>query len=328
MNKAGDDRMDDQAVLTECVCAATLAPSIYNSQPWRFRIGHGRIDVLADPLRGLPAIDPDGREMHISLGAAVHNIEVLLTANGIGARVVLLPVPEQRQLVARVTGGGAVTPSLRDVAMVSAVWRRRTARVPYEDRPLNRALVDSLTAAADVEGATLSLLDDAEATGLLGLVRSADNVLRNDPEYRCELSRWTADWPDRRDGVLPDSFGPPSRDAALPMRDFGAYQPWAHREPEQFETHPVIAVLSTTGDTREDWLRAGMALQRVLLEATIAGVCASFFTQPLEVAHLRRLYDEARPQASSQMIFRLGYALQPGASPSPRRPVADVLIDD
>ena len=71
----------------------------------------------------------------------------------------------------------------------------------------------------------------------------------------------------------------------------------------------------------------GMALERVLLEATIAGVSASFFTQPLEVAHLRRLYDEGRPSISSQMIFRLGYARPPGASPSPRRPVADVLID-
>jgi hypothetical protein len=304
----------DPAVLAECVHAATLAPSIHNSQPWQFRTRRGRIEVLADDLRGLPAIDPDGREMHISLGAAVHNIEVLLTANGIRPHVTLLPDASQPQLVARVTSGGEVTPSLRDVVMVSAVMRRRTSRAPYEDRPLHRSLVDSLSQAARVEGATLDVLDDTEARGLLALVRTADGVLRDDPGYRYELVQWTSEWAGRRDGVPPASFGPTSLGEALPLRDFSAYQPWAQREPEQFETRPTIAVLSTSGDSREDWLRVGLALERVLLEATIAGVSASFFTQPLEVAHLRRLYDEGRPHTVSQMIFRLGCARQPGAS--------------
>jgi len=327
MTTTVDDRMQDQELLAECVHAATLAPSVYNSQPWRFRTGRGRIDVLSDPLRTLSAVDPDGREMHISLGAAVHNIEVVLVANGVGPNVTLLPVASRQQLVARVTGGVEVTPTLRDVAMVSALVRRRTARVPYEDRPLDPSLVDTLTLAAGVEGVTLTLLDETEARGLLDLVRTADAELRDDPGYRCELAQWTSHWAGRRDGVPPDSFGPPSADAALPLRDFGAYQPCLHRAAERFEVHPVVAVLTTAGDGRADWLRAGMALQRVLLEATIAGVSASFFTQALEVAHLRRLYDERSPHASTQMIFRLGYARPSGAS-SPRRPLAEVMVDE
>jgi hypothetical protein len=63
----------------------------------------------------------------------------------------------------------------------------------------------------------------------------------------------------------------------------------------------------------------------VLLEATIAGLSASFLTQPLEVAHLRGLYDERRPHAATQMVFRLGYARRGDAVTSPRIPVGDVL---
>jgi hypothetical protein len=141
------------------------------------------------------------------------------------------------------------------------------------------------------------------------------------------VARWTADYPNRCDGVLPGWFGAPSVDDALPMRDFGSYQPSRERIPERYEEHPTIAVLSTSRDGREEWLRAGIALQRVLLEATIAGVSASFLTQSLEVAHLRRPYGEGTSQDARHMVVRLGYAREPGPTRPPRRPVADVLIE-
>lgn len=321
------DPVDDRVLIEDCVRAATLAPSIYNSQPWRFRIHDGRMDVLADPLRSLPAVDPDGRDLHISLGAAVLNIKVMLAAHGIRPGVSLLPDLAEPDLVARIGRGGFLTPTLRDVAMVSALVRRETMRLPFEDRPLPLALVKRLTDAAVVEGARLAVLDDVDAHALLSLVRSADLRLRANPAYRAELASWTRDRPGRRDGVLPDSFGPRSHDAAMPLRDFGVCQPWLHRERVPFETNPTIAVLSTSGDGREDWLRAGMALERVLLEATIAGVSASFLTQPFEVADLRWRYEGVVSERATQMVIRLGYARKPGATRSPRRSVAEVLID-
>ncbi|HEX2174883.1 MAG TPA: nitroreductase family protein, partial [Nocardioidaceae bacterium] len=321
MTQAQEAMLPPRTVLEECVRAATLAPSIYNTQPWRFRLRPGAVEVFADTVRILPAVDPDGREMHISLGAAVLNIEVMLQAHGYCPNVTLLPDPARPDLVARVEAEGQMSPTLVDLVRVAALTRRRTTREPFTDRPLHESLVDSLTDAARLEGATFRVLDGSDSQALLALVRTADQGLRRDPAYRNEVARWTTDYPNRQDGVLPDSFGPLSADAALPVRDFGAYQPWLDREPEQYETNPTIAVLATAGDGEEDWLRAGMALQRVLLDATIAGVSASFLTQPLEVPHLRRLYDERWPHVATQMVFRLGYARQPGAATTPPRPV-------
>ena len=89
-----------------------------------------------------------------------------------------------------------------------------------------------------------------------------------------------------------------------------------------FEEEPQLAVLSTRFADRADWLRAGQALQRVLLVATIRGFAASPLTQPLEVADAWLVRDPQSGMEYPQMILRLGYGLP--VSP-PRRPVSDVL---
>ena len=92
------------------------------------------------------------------------------------------------------------------------------------------------------------------------------------------------------------------------------------REPED----PDIVVLYSRGDIAGEWLRAGMALHRVLLVATAAGVAISLLNQPVELPALRaQLRHELRIDGHPQALLRLGYA--PPAPPTPRRPVDDVL---
>ena len=49
---------------------AALAPSVHNTQPWRFVAGPHTLEVHTDPQRNLGYLDPDGRQMHISCGLA------------------------------------------------------------------------------------------------------------------------------------------------------------------------------------------------------------------------------------------------------------------
>jgi hypothetical protein len=91
-----------------------------------------------------------------------------------------------------------------------------------------------------------------------------------------------------------------------------------------FETHPQIALLGTVEDTPADWLRAGQAMQRVLLQATLDGLATSLMSQPLEWPELRpSVRDPSSAVGFVHMVFRLGYGPQGDATP--RRPVADVL---
>jgi hypothetical protein len=143
-----------------------------------------------------------------------------------------------------------------------------------------------------------------------------------------DLARWThIDAPSTgtaTEGVPDYAFGPRKRGGAAPIRDFAGNRPVADRGAAEFERNAQLAVLSTSDDRPADWLRAGQAMERVLLLATLEGLSSSFATQALEWADLRwPLRDPVSGRGHAQMVLRLGYG--PKGPETPRRPVPDVL---
>jgi nitroreductase len=312
------------AALTACVQAAIAAPSIHNSQPWLFRIRDGGIDVFADRRRQLEVIDPGGRELVLSVGAAVFNLRVAMRQQ---ARVPLLrlwPEPTEPDLVARVVPGSVADPSPALDGLAAAIPRRHTNRRPFARVVVPVSVLEELAGAARAEGATLTVAGAVARGAILALVRTAEQRLRAEGRYRTELTEWTSAGHGRRDGVPAQAFGPWDALEALPLRDFGLARPQLRRREEQFEPYPTLAVLATDGDTAEHWLRAGQALQRVLLVATVRGLAATPMSQPLEIPALRELVTETATGRWAQVILRLGYG-QP-TTPTPRRPLAEVLL--
>jgi nitroreductase len=313
-----------EADLVACVQAAIAAPSVHNSQPWRFRIRDGGIDVLADWNRRLEVIDPCGRELLISVGAAVFNLRLAMRRQGRVPTLRLSPDPAEPDLVARVVPGRPASPDPALAALADAIPRRHTNRLPFARVVIPAAVLEELGAAARMEGATLRVAGAVARGAILSLVRTAERRLRAQGIYRAELAEWTLPAQGRRDGVPPQAFGPWDALEALPLRDFGLTRPQLHRVSERFEPYPTIVVLSTDGDTVEQWLRAGQALQRVLLAATVHGLAATPMSQPLEIPALRELVTDAASNRWAQVIVRLGYA-QP-TTPTPRRPLTEVLL--
>lgn len=301
--------------------AGGRAPSLHNSQPWAFAVGERHLELYADPSRQLPRSDPTGRALMLSCGAALFNLRVAAEHFGLHPRVRLLPDKEAPTLVAvldldhrhsRPGGLGGYYRSL---------WLRRTNRRPFRDRPLPSAVIGRLAEAARVEGATLRVHDDPdEVRRVLDLLVEADRADRADLSRVAERQAWVGG-PHRDDGIPVTALGP---------RPFGraAFRDLGHavdtvRELATFERTPTIAVLSTPLDQPVDWVRAGQALERVLLEATRSGVSASFLNQPLEHRELRWLVRHPLTGVGQpHMLMRLGYGED--VPLTPRRPVSEV----
>jgi hypothetical protein len=307
----------DPTVLRQCVQTAGLAPSLHNSQPWHFQILGAGIGVFADPGRRLEALDPAGRELLISVGAALFTLRLAIRREGWIPEVTIFPDPGAPDLVARVAPGRQAEPSAAVRALAAAITQRHTNRWPFDDAVVPADVIERLTGAAAHEGALLTVAGAVSRTLILGLGHAAERQLQAHGGYRAELSQWTRPSPRRRDGIPPAAIGPWDALERLPLRDFGLLQSQPWRTTERFEAHPTIAVLATDGDGPEDWVRAGQALQRVLLVATTP------ISQPVEIPAIRELLTDTHAGRWAQMIVRLGYG--PPAAATPRRPIDEIL---
>jgi hypothetical protein len=306
--------------------AAVAAPSVYNTQPWLFRVTEREIEVYADPARRLEVADPRGRELMISIGAALFNLRVAMLADGRTPLVRLLPDADDGNLVARVRPGNAVAVSETVRLLAEAIPRRHTNRRPFEPIPVPPEVIADLCAAAAVEAGELVVADAPLRDAVLGVVRAAEHMHRRDPNYYMELADWVPNGRSRSDGVPPETFGPWSALEVVPLRDFGLVKPVPRRETTEYESEPTIALLYSHGDDRKQWVRTGQALERTLLTASVRGLASTLMTQPIEIPRLREVFTVSATGAVAQAVVRFGYG--PPSAPSPRRALSSVLLND
>lgn len=325
----------DQQLARALVAAAIQAPSVHNTQPWRFVAREDRLEVWADPARRLPILDPSGRALHLSCGAALALAEVYAGAHAVGCTLRPFPTAgEPDHLADLVLDGPEGAPQDRDLAEALPV--RRTDRRPFDPRPVPAELLSALARAAEHAGCWLKVVEsvDDRATVAVALAR-AEEALAAEPTYRDELAAWTGRDEESGDGLPASATSGPAaseRGSSFRLRDFtaGIEQTPADEGGAELPPpaeHPAIVVVGTAADDPSSWLTAGRAVGRLLLTATARGLACSPMTQALEVADTRaRLARDLGLVGHPQMVLRVGY---PGGPPQQggarRRAVDDVL---
>jgi len=314
----------DDGIVRRMVEAAGAAPSIHNTQPWRFRVvGDDLMEVHGDPDRMLWAADARGRALHLSCGAALFNLRLAIRAAG--AKPLVWPLPDpvgEPTLIASIQlgEGRPATPAERE--LFESIWQRHTSRAPFSGRHIPDAVWLGLERAAGAEFAVLRLLGPVDAARVLDLAAYAEHELAKDFDHRVEMARWIGT--DGDDGVPPPALGARPDHEPAPVRDLGRASPATPLPAASYEPQPQLAVLATAHDEPGDWLRAGQALQRVLLTATANGLAASFLYQTIELHDMRQGDQEWWPWPECpQIVIRFGYG--PQGADSPRRRVDDII---
>jgi hypothetical protein len=285
--------LPDEVVLRRAVDGAARAPSVHDSQPWRWRVGPDGADLFAHPPAGAAE---DDRDVLLSCGAVLHHLLVALAGLGSSARVDRLPDPDRPDHLARVRPVDA-PPSTGAARLAGAIGERRTDRRRFSSRPPDAAVLDVLVRTAGSWGAHLHVVGPGDARRrLVELMGRAVPLRRQQADYAAALARHTGG---------PAGVGP--------------------RDPHSVEhvDASVLAVLSGLDDDRLHVLRAGEAMSAVLLAATDLGLATTPMSRPLaaprtrasiasQVLHLR---------SSPQAVLRVGlpHPLSPALPPTPRR---------
>jgi nitroreductase len=324
--------MTDEEIVRYVVARAVWAPSVHNTQPWRFTADGPQVSLHADAGRRLAVADPDGREMMISCGAALFNIRLALRSLDWIPQTRLLPDPAQPALVAQVSWRERAAVDEFERRLSSHVLTRRTHRGAFDPEPLPPDTLAALRDAAAREGAALRIVaDDGRRATLAAAVQSAEHQLRRDGERLRELARWTpAPGSVRYDGVPATSY--PARaertQPYFPGRDFARGHDWGMPPLSPAMSHRaagVAALLTTTGDSPADWVHAGQALQRILLTASVCGTAVALHSQPLELPWLREfLRTQLSDGACPHLVLRIGLVTQ--VAVSVRRDPGEVLF--
>lgn len=312
---------------------AILAPSGHNTQPWRFRVGAGHLDVLADRSRALQVVDPYDRELLISCAAALECFVVAAHYFSLAVRVDCTLDPADPDRIARLHVGAGAAPSDTDSALFKAIVARRTHRVAFDMAPLPPEFARHAHSMAAALGIELKLLESLSARAAIAdLVAEGDHLQFNDPRFRRELATWVRSKQlGSHDGLSGASFGMPdvlSGVGRLVIRTFDIGDGMAAADQAKILSGSAALLVIASDENPHGWIHSGRTLARISLWATSLGLSVSYLNQPIEMPTLRpELQAAAGVTGVPQLLLRIGHA-DSIPEPSARRPVAEVMVGD
>lgn len=315
-------------VIRKAVELACRAPSLHNSQPWRWVADGSTLHIFADIGRLMSAADPLGREIILSCGAALDHFVAAMAAAGWHTAVRRFPDQYEPFHVATMDFRPAATnANAVGIVRADAISRRRTDRRPFGP-PTDWQRWEILLRQAMIPYQVMFdvVLDDARPK-LAEASRLTEEIRQNDPTYDAELSWWTSSFV--RDEGIPQSALISATEAAHVdvAREFPATAR-ADEVPDEGVDRAKIVVLSTHHeDARLDVLRCGEALSSLLLECTAAGLATCTLTHMTELAPSREIVRQLTGQhGMPQVLVRIGKTPTTGSvAPTRRRPLDDVL---
>lgn len=309
----------------DVVIAACRAPSIQNTQPWRWRVAEGRIDLYADRSRQLRVADPDGRSMLLSCGAALHHARVAAAAGGFATEVERLPSgPDADHLATVHLTPAPVTPEALEAARV--LWLRCTDRRRFTTWPVPRERLIQLAGQAGGAGAeAIALTEVAAMLRTALLVGRATAHQQEDDALRGEQRRWLAT--DAPNFVPRRALVGESNEGAAVSTSLAAPTGRRRSVSEPVMASDGLLVMATEHDNVMARFLAGEALSRMWLAATAGGLSVVPLGQVVEVEETRialaRMIDRV-----PQILVRVGWQQigRHGLGRVPRRPLEEVLI--
>ena len=309
------------------VAQAVKAPSGHNTQPWKFRQSESAVEIYPDFDRRLPVVDPDDRELFVSLGCAVENLCLAAQAKGYESAV-------------SVGDTGIITVSLMEKADVkpnplfNQIDVRQTNRSVYTGEEIALEALRKLQSVCCEKGISVHYyahrtkqFNDIEQYVLQGNMRQMQNKA-----FKAELKSWMRFNKKHQDQILDGLsyavFGAPNvpRWMAEPIMSMAINAKTQNKaDCEKIASASHLVLFTARENSRCEWVGLGRTLQRFLLTATELGIVHAYLNQPNEEAEIASEMTRTLGLAGEYptILLRIGYGKRQAYSK--RRAVKDVI---
>jgi nitroreductase len=315
-------------VIRDAVRLACRAPSLHNSQPWRWVAEDAALQLWADLCRAMTATDHTGRELTLSCGAVLDHLRVAIAAAGWESASERFPNPRNPNHLATLQFRPMEAATKADQLRADAIRRRRTDRLPFEAPAKWPALQSELCRAVIPYDMLLDVVADDERSNLAEASRLTETLRRYDTTYLSELRWWTSPFESDATHVPESALVSTSEAARVDVARAFPPAGGGHRRATIDHDRSKILVLSTYDDDPWSVLRCGEALSAVLLECTMAGMATCTLTHMTEMTESRNIVAQITGTVGQpQLLIRVGRspAHEQHVEPTPRRPLTEVL---
>lgn len=319
--------VNDESHMHALIHYATLAANGHNTQPWKFAPGQNVIDIYPDYSRELPVVDPQHRELWISLGCALENLLLAAQALGFAGTVTY---PESKDMIRIHLNSDTPQPT----PLFKAIPVRQNTRSEFDGKPIPSADLDQILSIPMEPGIRFRFV--SPENGLETLVDYVNQGCLNqyaNTAFVKELIEWLRfnrkDALATKDGLYSVCSGNPEVPAWLGRMFVAGSRPQqqADADVKKLRSSSAAIVIASETEDKTAWVRTGQVYERLALKTTAMGIKSAFLNQPVEVPDLRSQFQSAigLDNALPQLLVRLGYA---DAMPqSLRRSVEQVLIE-
>lgn len=321
-----DNNLTGLARQRELIRYATLAANGHNAQAWQFAIRENAIEIYPDYSRRLPVVDPDDRELWISLGCALENLLIAARATGYATEVVYPDADDVVQV-------RLLTDRMQENPLFDAIPLRQNTRSEYNGQPVASALLDQLVRLPLEPGVvTHFVTSQSEMETVIEYVNRGNLNQYANKAFMDELIAWLRFTKKEAlaslDGLYTRSSGNPEVPRWLGEMFVSDTNPQqqADADTQKLRTSPHALVIASESEDKSTWIRTGQVYERMALMMTSLGIQSAFLNQPIEVASTRSQFQSALAlgEANPQLLIRFGYGeVMPR---SLRRPVAAVLV--
>ncbi len=276
-------------------------------------------------------VDPDYRELFISLGCTTQNICIAATHFGYQCHWEIKQNPQGNHYIVTIFNK---TPSNTEEKLFAFIDKRQTNRSVYNGQSVDNKIIAGLQTLTDDNRIGIYAFQNGEAhfQTLKDAILKGNAIQMSDTEFKKELLAWIrfnqSEVNKLQNGLTYKVMGAPPMPGFIGkaiVKLFLTPKKQNKSDTEKIDSSSHFVLLTTKNNTVQEWIMLGMTLQKLLLQLTELGIACAYLNPPCELKSLATQLQKQLPinDEYPSILLRIGYA--ENVPFSPRKAIDKVI---